>query len=227
MQAADKIEKKVQEGLEQVSEKVPESVKGFIHENGKMMIGGLVAILALLILWRVIKSFLAKPANKRKNKPIDSEQWKANALEINLAKIPAPAISPGKKRVTIKGEKVRFSVVILAKAGGNGPEPTEEQLGPILNYVCPGMGEIALRDYPTVHVWEAQYSPGGFTQLFSQNVRIPEAKGQKSRWVTASGIVRLGPDKIHLGLALMADTPNLIRTVQVNNDQWLDVLRIE
>lgn len=226
MQDADKIEKKVQDQLEKISEKVPEPVKGFIHENGKIMVGGLVAILALLILWRYIKS-LGKHGNKRKNKPIGSEQWKANALEVNLARIKPPAFPPGKKRATIKGEPVRFGVAILAKAGGNGPEPTEEQLESILNYACPGLGEIAMRDYPKVHVWEAQYSPGGFTQLFNQNVRIPDARGQKSRWITASGIVRLGPDKIHLGLALLADTPNLIRTINLNNDQWLDILRID
>jgi len=224
MQTAE-IEKKVQEQLEKVSDKVPVEVKGFLNEYGWPLVYGLIGVLVILLILRILKLF-SKPAGKRKNKPISSKQWQENTLEIDLSKIKNHAFPPGKKRITVKGTPVRLGVLIFAKAGGNGPEPNEEQAESLLNFITPNLGDLAMRDYPEVKIWEAQYSPEGFTQLFNQNVRVPEPKGQKSRWITISGLVRLGPDKVHVGMAVLADTPNQIRTINLNGDQWLDILRI-
>jgi hypothetical protein len=37
----------------------------------------------------------------------------------------------------------------------------------------------------------------------------------------------MGRDKIYLGIAFFADEPNLIRSIAITDEQWLDVLRIE
>jgi hypothetical protein len=138
-----------------------------------------------------------------------------------------PINRPGKDRVTVKGIPARIYLIIMAKAGGSGPDLSESQSEAILDYVLSGLGEVSSRDYPRIKIWEPQYSPEGFTQIFNQNIRVPQPKGTKSNWILANGVVKMGRDKIYLGIAFFADEPNLVRNIAITGDQWLDVLRIE
>lgn len=226
----DPMLKDLKENLKPITDRLPAPINQFLDSGGWWLVIGLLTVIFFFwarSIWKKIKRSFRKGNPNKKKRLLSSEQWKAGALFEDLAKMTPPMNLPGKERVTVKGIPSRIYLIILAKAGGSGPDLHEEQSEAILDYILPGLGDISSRDYPRVRIWEPQYSPEGFTQLFLQNIRVPEPKGTKSNWIVANGTVKMGRDKIYLGMAFFADEPNLIRNISVLNEQWLDVLRIE
>ena len=227
---ADPILKELKENLKPITDRLPASVNHFLDSGGWWLIIGLLSVVFFFwakSLWNKLKRSFRKGNPNKKKLLISSEKWAAGELVEDLSKMTPPINRPGKDRVTVKGISSRIFLIIMAKAGGAGPDLSEDQSEAILDYVLSGLGEVSSRDYPRVRVWEPQYSPEGFTQIFNQNVRVPEPKGTKSNWILANGAVKMGRDKIYLGIAFFADEPNLIRSIAITDEQWLDVLRIE
>lgn len=227
---ADPILKELKENLKPITDRLPEPVNQFLDSGGWWLVIGVLAVIFIFwarSLWKKIKRSFRKGNPNKKNRMLSSEKWAAGELFEDLSIMSPPINRPGKDRVTVKGIPARIFLIIMAKAGGAGPDLSEEQSEAILDFVLSGLGEVSSRDFPRVRIWEAQYSPEGFTQIFNQNIRVPEPKGTKSNWILANGAVKMGRDKIYLGIAFFADEPNLIRNIAITNDQWLDVLRIE
>ena len=227
---ADPILKELKENLKPITDKLPASVNHFLDSGGWWLVIGLLSVIFFFwarSLWYKIKRAFRKGNPNKKKLLLSSEKWAAGELFEDLSKMTAPINRPGKDRVTVKGIPARIYLIILAKAGGSGPDLSESQSEAILDYVLSGLGEVSSRDYPRVKIWEPQYSPEGFTQIFNQNIRVPQPKGTKSNWILANGAVKMGRDKIYLGIAFFADEPNLVRNIAITGDQWLDVLRIE
>ncbi len=227
---ADPILKELKENLKPITDRLPASVNHFLDSGGWWLVIGLLSVVFFFwakSLWNKLKRSFRKGNPNKKKLLISSEKWAAGELVEDLSKMTPPINRPGKDRVTVKGISSRIFLIIMAKAGGAGPDLSEDQSEAILDYVLSGLGEVSSRDYPRVRVWEPQYSPEGFTQIFNQNVRVPEPKGTKSNWILANGAVKMGRDKIYLGIAFYADEPNLIRSIAITDEQWLDVLRIE
>ncbi|NBY03530.1 MAG: hypothetical protein EBQ87_16370 [Planctomycetes bacterium] len=227
---ADPMLNELKENLKPITDRLPAPVNRFLDSGGWWLVIGLLSVIFMLwarSLWKKIKRAFRKGKLNKKKLLLSSEKWASGELFEDLSIMTPPISRPGKNRVTVKGIPSRIYLIIMAKAGGAGPDLSEEQSEAILDYVLPGLGEVTSRDYPRVRVWEPQYSPEGFTQMFNQNIRVPEPKGTKSNWIIANGTVKMGRDKIYLGIAFFADEPNLVRNIAINNDQWLDVLRIE
>lgn len=172
-------------------------------------------------LWNKLKRSFRKGNPNKKKLLISSEKWAAGELVEDLSKMTPPINRPGKDRVTVKGISSRIFLIIMAKAGGAGPDLSEDQSEAILDYVLSGLGEVSSRDYPRVRVWEPQYSPEGFTQIFNQNVRVPEPKGTKSNWILANGAVKMGRDKIYLGIAFLQMSQTLSEVLRLRMSNGL------
>ena len=98
-------------------------------------------------------------------------------------------------------------------------------VGPLLEWVKPGLGEVLEADGPRVRVWQPQYSDEGFARMFFQRVPIPEPAGQRSHWVLVAGPLNLGRQRFHVGLGLYAEEVNRLRTLQLDKEQrWAEVL---
>jgi len=227
---ADHVLKDLKESLKPVTDHLPAPVNNFLEKGGWWLVLGF--LLTIFIFWVramyfKIKRAFRKGNSEKKKRLISSDKWIAGELVEDLALMTAPINRPGKNRITIKGLPARIYLIIMAKAGGSGPDLNESQFETILDYILPGLGSVGVRDFPRIKIWEPQYSPEGFNSMFSQNIRIPDPKGTKSKWILVSGAVKMGQDKVYLGLAFSADEANLVRSVLINQDQWLDVLRIE
>jgi len=220
----------LKESLKPLTDHLPEPVNNFLKNGGWWLVLGFLVL--IFISWTramyfKIKRAFRKGNPEKKKRLISSEKWVAGDLVEDLASMTAPINRPGNSRITIKGLPARIYLIIMAKAGGSGPNLNENQFKTILDYILPGLGSVGVRDYPRVRIWEPQYSPEGFNTMFSQNIRIPDPKDTKSKWILVSGAVKMGQDKVYLGFAFSADEANLVRSVLIQKDQWLDVLRIE
>ncbi len=175
---------------------------------------GLVVLLFLVWLLRIL--FRRKPR---------TEDWDRD-LRIELDTCPMPANPPEGRRLTVYHIPVRLRLVVVAPAGKEYRiDPlTVEQL---LDRVLPGLGAVAEQDRPHIRVWPTQVSYQGFLATFHRNTPKAAHRGEPSRWVLVSGRALVGRQHLLLGLGLWADEPNALDRINLEGNQWLDVLRLK
>jgi hypothetical protein len=132
---------------------------------------------------------------------------------------------PPDKVLTVYHLPARLRLVVVAPAG-KVTEIDVTAIERLLDCVVPGLGRIAAQERPRIRVWPAQLSYQGFVATFVRRTHKSEPEGQPSRWVLAAGRAMAGGQTILLGLALWTDEPNSLGRVQLEQHQWLDVLRL-
>ncbi|NBO91464.1 MAG: hypothetical protein EBV06_03990 [Planctomycetia bacterium] len=170
--------------------------------------GGAMVLIALTLIFFV---------REKKKKPTE------DGPSEDLSRYPALAPTTGRYRVTVRNQAVRVRLVIIASAGRNLLSKVDD----VLEQAARGLGETALVDKPQIRIWPPQLSATGFAPTFFRLVKRPEPDGTPSRWILLAGPVRVGDDKILLGLALQADSASKLGAMPMNENQWADVLRIE
>jgi hypothetical protein len=219
--------------LEEVKESarsyLPQSVQHWLDQGHRWWwlfgVLGVIALCWLLSVWRRLTGVFFKPKKKKKKKrrtkvtPVD--------LSEDISPLAMVYTELGEKQITIKGLPARLRLVVLAAASRDVGELHEEMADRLLDWIKPGLAEVAAYDVPRVRIWPPQYSLQGFGLIFAQNVAIPEPKGERSHWVLVSGLVTISKQPIHVGLAFYTDEPNSLRHVQVGNERWLDVIGVK
>jgi len=127
---ADPILKELKENLKPITDRLPASVNHFLDSGGWWLVIGLLSVVFFFwakSLWNKLKRSFRKGNPNKKKLLISSEKWAAGELVEDLSKMTPPINRPGKDRVTVKGISSRIFLIIMAKAGGAGPDLSEDQ----------------------------------------------------------------------------------------------------
>jgi len=160
---------------------------------------------------------------KRRKKP----RKKVSDLAIELRFVGEALTELGPVQAVVRDRAVRLRLVVMAPGVSYIGELLPEMAEGLLDYVKPGLADLLEYDTPRVVVWPRQASEGHFQQMFFKNVEIPQERGQRSRWILLGGTIRLGRQKVHLGLAVYADSASLLREIRVEKENWEPVLALQ
>ena len=222
---ADSHLEEVKADLAPVTERLPEPVQQFLDRGGWYVLFGVGALIILLWLRSLLRRLAGalKPRRRRKGR---TKKVAVN-LKESLKGLGESYTEEGPRQITVKGTPARLRLVVLSLGSRNAGDLTPEMTDRVLDWIKPGLAEVTSGDYPRVRVWPPFYSADGFASAFAANVRIPEPKGERSRWVLVAGSVRMGRAVIQVGLGLYADEESTLRNVRVRGERWLDVLGVQ
>jgi hypothetical protein len=199
---------------------LPEGARNVMNNGGWYAILGVLALLMLLIVWKVLSGLRALFASPPAPEPDDS------FLRENLADLVPPESEPGPQRLLVEGVPARFCLVIVAPAGfGQQVEPGA--VDKLIDRLLPGTGALVRDDRPQVRIWPPQLSHQAFGNLFHRHTILPHLEGTPSPWVLVAGLGKLGKEPLLLGLVLWADKPNSIGRLTLEPRQWRDVFHIK
>jgi hypothetical protein len=175
-----------------------------------------VALLVLLVLGRMIRSLFRRPKK--------SKDWEQDLRE-NLYECPLPVRPVGEQALSVYHLPARLRLVIVAPAGTDA-DIDATAVEKLLDRLIPGLGAVAENDRPRIRVWPPQLSHQGFIAAFHRCTPKPEGDDEPSRWVMLAGRAQAGRQPVLLGLGLWTDEPCTIGRVNLEPQQWLDVLRL-
>jgi len=177
------------------------------------------ALLALVILLLLLRGLFGGRRRKQlRTRGPEQEEGE------DLAQYPPLRRPPGANVATVYHVPSRLRLVVVAPVGKMPIDPTTVEA--MLDQVVPGLGQVARDDKPRVVVWPPQLSHTGFGASFHRTTRKPEADGEPSHWILVAGRAQVGKQPVALGLALWAEQPNTVGRLNIELQQWLDVIRM-
>ena len=203
---------------------LPPVVQEFLDDGGWGLVLVVLSVVAAIWGWRLIRRvrralFRSKRRRGKKLQPI-------HALREELRFIDDAATDPGEMQVVVRNRPVRLRLVVMVPAVSYVGDLLPEMAENLLEYVRPGLGDVVLADVPRVKVWPRPPGEGTFVNLFFRMVQPPEARTRRSHWVLMAGTIRLGRQKVHLGLAVYADIASHLREIRVEKENWESVLEL-
>jgi hypothetical protein len=180
-----------------------------------LAIGLLLLLLFGLLLRRLFRSLFGRGA---------ARDWEGERRE-NLDTCPLPTRPHGDRILYAYHLPVRLRLIIVAMPGKE-TDVDATAIEKLLDRVVPGLGAMAELDRPRIRVWPQQLSQQGFVAAFHRCTPKREADGEPSRWTFLAGRALLGRQPLLLGLGLWSDEPSTIGRVNLDPQQWLDVLRL-
>ncbi len=203
---------------------LPPVVQEFLDDGGWGLVLVVLSVVAAIWGWRLIRRvrralFRSKRRRGKKLQPI-------HALREELRFIDDAATDPGEMQAVVRNRPVRLRLVVMAPAVSYVGELLPEMAENLLDFVRPGLGDVVLADVPRVKVWPRPPGEGTFVNLFFRMVQPPEARTRRSHWVLLAGTIRLGRQKVHLGLAVYADIASHLREIRVEKENWESVLEL-
>ena len=182
---------------------------------GVLLGAALLVLVLFLLLLRAVFGGRRRPAQAAAPEDDGSEK---------LGHYPPLQRPPGAYVATVYHVPARLRLVTVAPVGKIPIDPTTVEA--LLDQLVPGLGQVAHDDRPRVVVWPPQLSHHGFGAAFHRTARKPEAEGEPSRWILMAGRAQVGKQPVALGLAFQADQPNTVGRLNVEPNQWLDVIRL-
>jgi hypothetical protein len=197
----------------------PPDVQNFLNAGGWLVGVAVLALVALLILWSLVRSVF-----RRRRKPIQGDP----DLTENLAGYPLPPALWGSKRLTVHDLPVRLRLVVAAPLGTEGGSLAAEDIELLLDHVIPGLSAFLKSDKPRVRAWPTQLSHLGFAAAFRRFTQRPDPENQVSRWILVMGKALVGKRPLALGFAVLADRDNTLNRVVIEQPhQWMEVVKIK
>jgi hypothetical protein len=200
------------------------------------------AVIALWIVWRLMRR------RKRPAPPL------AANLMVEVAALSDRGPPEGPPVLEFYNLPVRLAAVVLAPVGpgrelpkkmGTGSEPAranpaepasgevpvpiffDDQLGPLLDAILPGLDKVAALHRPVIRRWPNQVSARGFAHLFFNNARLPGQAGKGTPWSSVAGVVKVQNQPVMAGLVLRAAAPNSLGQTIIDAEyKWLGCLRV-
>jgi hypothetical protein len=174
-----------------------------------------VAVVVLWIIWRLFRR--RKPAVA----PLPAN------LKVEVESLGDQGPPAGPPVLEFYNLPMRLAAVVLAPAGLGRELPAEDQLGPLLDAVLPGLDKVAAAHRPVVRRWPNQVSSRGFAHLFFSNAKLPGTGGKGTPWSSVAGGCKFLGKPIMVGLVLRAEKPNSLgQTIIEAEHQWLGCLRV-
>jgi hypothetical protein len=198
---------------------LPEPVRGYAE--------GPIGVLVLVLLGALVVYLLARATGGmwlslfgRAPKEQDSP------FKERLADYPPAPGTPGPQRLHIEGTPVRVRLVVVCPVGKE-KSITQEEVEGLLDEVVRGLGAVVRHDKPRVRIWPPQPSKEGFAPTFHRNTEKPEPEGRPSRWVLAAGPASAGKRTVLVGLALLADRPNMQGRLTLEPPRWAELFVVK
>ncbi len=202
---------------------LPVIVQVFLDDGGWWLVILALAVVAWFWargLYRRVKRILFSKKKRRK-------KVKDSPMRVLLREVGDALTEEGPVQATVREMPVRLRVVVVAPGVTYLGELLPEMAESLLDYVKPGLADVLESDVPRVVVWPRQPSEDRFQQLFFGNMEVPEPRGRRSHWVLLAGTIRLGRQKVHLGLAAYAEQASLLREVRIDKENWEPVLGLQ
>jgi hypothetical protein len=182
---------------------------------GPWIILGGGALVGLLLVVGVLGWLFRRP----RDRPAPEEP------QERLAEFPPAPAAVGAARAHVENLAARVRLVIVAPVGKQ-IAVSEEAVGPFLNQLVRGLGDVLTADRPRVRIWPSPLSVRGFAPTFFRGVVSPDPRGRPSHWVLLAGPTKIGSAQMLLGLALYADQPNNLGNMALEPNDWRNVLRV-
>ena len=198
---------------------MPPTVRNWLDVEVWWLIFLAVGLLLLLLLGLLLRG-LWRSLFRRST----ARDWERELRE-DLDACPLPTRPHGDRILYAYHLPVRLRLVIVAMPGKE-KDVDATAVEKLLDRVVPGLGEMAARDRPRIRVWPQQLSHHGFIAAFHRCTPKHEPDGEPSRWLLLAGRALLGRQPLLLGLGLWSDEPSTIGRVNLEPQQWLDVLRL-
>ena len=201
---------------------VPKEVGDILKGGGWIGVLAVIGLLLLLVLWMIFrKMFSGGESNKKK---------KDASLFLPLVSLPAPQTQKAERRIRkvfVEGAMGRLRLVVMAPAG-RAIEIEEDEVYGMLEKVLPGLGRVAAEEQPVIRIWPLQLSYEGFANTFHSNAPLPPGEEEGySHWILVAGRALVGKNQVMLGLAFQTLKPNTIARMRLDNQDWVNVLRIK
>ena len=197
----------------------------FLDDGGWWLVLAALALVALFwlrALWRRCKRLLFHRRRRSKKRTRARD-----ALAIDLDLVGDSAMGLGPQQITVRGQPGRLRLVILAPSPNYVGDLEAEMADSLLDWLQPGLGDVAEADYPRRVVWPRHPNLDRFVGMFHQLVQIPEVAGRRTPWVLISGSAHLGRQTVYLGLAVYLDKTTYYRQVQVQKEKWSEIVGVQ
>ncbi len=205
--------------LKPLIDSLPQGAQEFMNSGGWLLVAGVVALIALLVLWLLLRGLLGK--GKRRRRVADA------TLTEDLSTYPPPPALWGDQRLTVYDLPVRLRLVVAAPLGLEGGEVWENQIEWLLDQAAPGLGAMVRADRPRVRVWPAQMSKEGFAAAFRRHTLLPDDR-VPSRWVLLTGRALIARRPVALGLVFLANQDNTLGRITLDQPhEWMTVVRVK
>jgi hypothetical protein len=212
----------VKEATRPYTRYLPAAVQEFLDDGGWWLV--LLALVVVALLWvrSVVRRLRRAHAARKKRRK------KARGLLREELRMVGDALTEvGPNQAVVRDRPVRIRLVVMAPAVSYIGDLLPDMAANLLDYVRPGLGEVVDNDVPRVRVWPRQASEAAFFETFFRSVVIPEARDRRTHWVLVAGTLKLGRQKLFLGLGTYADTASNMREVRVQKEDWDPVLRVQ
>ena len=170
-------------------------------------LGGVVCAVVFLLLIVVVIMILRR--RRRKQEPA------APDLRVDVSKLPAQGPPIAGPRLEFYGIPVRLAVLVLAPAGRGSSVPDGRSFERALESLLPGLVEVVKVHRPLIRGWPYQLSTQGFVHAFFGNLALPGDHGKGTPWCAAAGRFQAGDQQLLAGLVCVADKPNALSQVTV------------
>jgi hypothetical protein len=212
----------IREATQPYTHYLPTVVQEFLDDGGWWLVLLGLAIVALLWVRSLIRRL--RRASKSRKKRVRA---KHSALREELRFVSDAMTEVGPRQVVVRHRPGRLRLVIVAPSVSYIGDLLPEMADNLLDYVQPGLAEVVDHDQPRVRVWPRHPSEQSFLHNFFKYVEVPEAAGRRSHWVLVGGTLRLGRQRLYLGLAMFADVAGDLREVRVQGENWESVLQVQ
>lgn len=181
---------------------------------------GAMAVAAVVAVWIVAKLL------RRQRRPAGAGT--SAQLKIDVAALPELGPPPIPPTLEMYNVPVRVAAIVLAPAGRASELPPNEELGPLLDAIVPGLDRVVAAHRPMVRRWPTQVSGRGFAHLFFANVPLPGSAGKGTPWSSVAGIAKAKDQSVMVGLVLRAARANGFGQTAVDSEEkWLGCLRVK
>jgi hypothetical protein len=119
-------------------------------------------------------------------------------------------------------------LLVLAPVGREGKIPPSEQLPLVVDAAVPNLMRVLNDHQPVFRRWPPQLSSQGFSQIFFNNVPLPNDGGKNTPWCALAGRFDTPSGPFLAGLICVAQQPNAIGQIAIAQPgQWLDIVRVK
>ena len=115
-------------------------------------------------------------------------------------------------------------LIVLAPVGRRPIDPAD--VAALLRHLGPNLEGPARADQPAIRLWPMQLSTMGFTNTFHRLTPTGETEDDPSHWVFLAGRAMVGKMQVFLGIALWMREPRSLGRLNLELEQWRDVLRL-
>jgi hypothetical protein len=204
-----------QDNLDAPLDKLKDAAGGW---TGELLTWGLIGVIAILVLYIVIKIVAGRRRPGRLPEP---------DLSIDINALPAVAPPPGTTGLFFFNVPVRLAAVVLAPAGRVRELPPPGRLHELFDSIYPGLSVLVDSHQPLIRRWPPQLSVRGFAQQFFTNVKLPGQGGKGSPWCSAAGVCRFEGQPVMIGIVFRAAaSTNLGQQIIEEEAQWMGMIQV-